>query len=306
MAYVIAQNSGDSTPVPQIILAKLPDAKGDFVRVALYIVCTKDTDSASIAHALRLKNKAEAQRALDYWAGAGLLTQSSHASGSIDNAPSLRPARLNTAEVTTAAMTDPAIAFLVQESQRIWGRIVTQADTNILVSLYINDGLPVDMILMGLAHYGKQGKSARYVETVLLRLAAEGITTGDAMERHIQHETDCAANEARVAEIMSVPAGSFTKSERVLIDNWYSGFGYGDEMVREALGYAGGKNTVRYLNGILRTWYGKGLRTVRDVMAAGAVEMQNVQVTAATSARPDLMQNDLQATPVFKKRRAKE
>ncbi|MFQ8833826.1 MAG: DnaD domain protein, partial [Ruthenibacterium lactatiformans] len=103
----------------------------------------------------------------------------------IDAAPAPR-AHLTTPEVASAAQGDPAIAGLVQECQALMGGVITQADTNILVSMYLSDGMPVDMILLGVAHFAALGKrSARYIERALLGWQREGIDSGEAAERYL-------------------------------------------------------------------------------------------------------------------------
>ncbi|MFQ7002901.1 MAG: hypothetical protein ACLRRT_03915 [Ruthenibacterium lactatiformans] len=46
------------------------------------------------------------------------------------------------------------------------GRRRTQADTNILVSMYLSDGMPVDMILLGVAHFAALGKRSASTSSV--------------------------------------------------------------------------------------------------------------------------------------------
>ena len=170
MAYRLVENKGDSVAVPQLVIAKLPELEDDWLRVALFVVATGETDPARIAAALRLKSPERAQTALVYWKGAGLLESCGEpqARGGIDAAPAPR-AHLTTPEVASAAQGDPAIAGLVQECQALMGGVITQADTNILVSMYLSDGMPVDMILLGVAHFAALGKrSARYIERALL------------------------------------------------------------------------------------------------------------------------------------------
>lgn len=152
MAYRLVENKGDSVAVPQLVIAKLPELEDDWLRVALFVVATGETDPARIAAALRLKSPERAQTALVYWKGAGLLESCGEpqARGGIDAAPAPR-AHLTTPEVASAAQGDPAIAGLVQECQALMGGVITQADTNILVSMYLSDGMPVDMILLGVA-----------------------------------------------------------------------------------------------------------------------------------------------------------
>ena len=70
MAYRLVENKGDSVAVPQLVIAKLPELEDDWLRVALFVVATGETDPARIAAALRLKSPERAQTALVYWKGA--------------------------------------------------------------------------------------------------------------------------------------------------------------------------------------------------------------------------------------------
>ena len=90
----------------------------------------------------------------------------------------------------------------------------------------------------------------------------------------------------------------FTKAEQRLIASWYEEFSYDESMISEAIAYAGEKQSVRYVNGILRTWYSKGYRTVRDVIKDGALTTQNIQPTNP-SAKSVLGKGPRRA-PVFK------
>ncbi len=70
MAYRLAENKGDSVAVPRLVFAKLPELEEDWLRVALYVIDTGETEPARIAAALRLKADEPARRALAYWKGA--------------------------------------------------------------------------------------------------------------------------------------------------------------------------------------------------------------------------------------------
>lgn len=282
MAYRLVENKGDSVAVPQLVIAKLPELEDDWLRVALFVVATGETDPARIAAALRLKSPERAQTALVYWKGAGLLESCGEpqARGGIDAAPAPR-AHLTTPEVASAAQGDPAIAGLVQECQALMGGVITQADTNILVSMYLSDGMPVDMILLGVAHFAALGKrSARYIERALLGWQREGIDSGEAAERYLRLLDQRAAHEKETAKLLGLADAKFTKADSRAIADWYESYGYGPDMIAEAAAYAGEKKSVKYVNGILRAWYTKGYKTVRDVMAESAMGSSNVQATA--------------------------
>ena len=152
MPYRLAQNCGDSIAVPQLLFTKLPGAEDDWVRVALFVIATGETDPARIALALHLKAADKAKEALLFWKGAGLLERVEDAPA--ESAPAtVKRACLTTPEVTNAAKGDCAIASLVQECQQLLGGVMSQADTNIFVSMYLTDGMPVDMILLGVSYF---------------------------------------------------------------------------------------------------------------------------------------------------------
>ncbi len=243
MAYRLVENKGDSVAVPQLVIAKLPELEDDWLRVALFVVATGETDPARIAAALRLKSPERAQTALVYWKGAGLLESCGEpqARGGIDAAPAPR-AHLTTPEVASAAQGDPAIAGLVQECQALMGGVITQADTNILVSMYLSDGMPVDMILLGVAHFAALGKrSARYIERALLGWQREGIDSGEAAERYLRLLDQRAAHEKETAKLLGLADAKFTKADSRAIADWYESYGYGPDMIAEAAAYAGEK-----------------------------------------------------------------
>ncbi|MEG1925483.1 MAG: DnaD domain protein [Ruthenibacterium sp.] len=299
MPYRLSQNCGDSIAVPQLLFTKLPNVEDDWVRVALFVIATGETDPARIALALRLKTPDKAKEALLFWKGAGLLESVEGAPAESAPLVAVRTC-LTTPEVTNAAKGDPAIASLVQECQQLLGGVMSQADTNIFVSMYLSDGMPIDMILLGVSYFASLGKrSARYVERALLGWQRDGIDSGEAVERYLAQLALRGEREKHIAELFRLPDAKFTKAERCAIADWYENFGFDDAMIAEALAYAGEKNNVRYVNGILRAWHTKGYRTVRDVMAQSNATMQNIQVTNPNA--PSVLHGGLKRAPTFQK-----
>ena len=73
MPYKLAEYHGDTLAVPQLVVSHLTQTDGDTIRAALYLLQTGDTDPRTMARALGLSSVEAAKRALQYWAGAGLL-----------------------------------------------------------------------------------------------------------------------------------------------------------------------------------------------------------------------------------------
>ena len=76
-------------------------------------------------------------------------------------------------------------------------------------------------------------------------------------------------------------------------------------MIAEAIAYADEKKNVKYVNGILRAWYTKGYRTVRDVMDESARRAENVRA-AEPAATHNILGGGLRRAPRIPKTPGKE
>lgn len=89
--------------------------------------------------------------------------------------------------------------------------------------------------------------------------------------------------------------GALTRWERGAIARWHEEWGVGREMIEEALLRAGSKNTVRYVDGILRSWRAQGITTVAAARGQGQLSGSNILATERPQAAPPAAtaQNDL-------------
>ncbi len=305
MAYGISKNIEQVTNVPSIVFSCLERTEGEWLRIALYIVNTGNCDEKQIAKALRIKNKDKVKEALLFWKGAGLIDEvfenSEHVgedSESKKQAASNRKVHLNTQQVAKAASENKKISFLLQECQRLLGGVVTQGDCNIFASMYISDAMPIDMILLGVAHFAAKGKrNARYIERALLSWQREGINSGSAAEQYLN---DIIKNEEyvkRVLTVFAVQGMKASKADSALICEWFEVFGYDEAMISEALAHAGDKKTIRYVNGILRRWHSEGYKNLKDLMQATADKMQNISVN--NPGAKSVLSGKIKKAPVF-------
>ena len=179
MGYKLAASNGDTLAVPQLVLTHLTQTDGDTIRAALYILQTHDTDPRTMARALALPSIEAAKRALQYWAGAGLLVRERGAAP----APAAEPARVDLASVAN----DPYVAVLCQEAQSIFGKTLSRSEMQRLVGLYLNDGWQPDVILLCCAEVTRLGRRTIAAVTHLLaRWREDGVETGEDAERWLQ------------------------------------------------------------------------------------------------------------------------
>lgn len=291
MGYRLAAQNGDTVAVPQVVFAHLPRAEGDAVRVALYLLGGGAAEPRTIAHDLGLKSIEAAKRALQYWAGAGLLEKDSAAPAAPEPAP---------AKIDLAALNDPYVAVLCQEAQAALGRALGRSEMLRLVGLYLNDGWQPDVILTCCAEAARQNRpTAAAVCRELQRWREAGVETGEDAERYLKQEALRTQRWAQTAALFGAGADKLTRWERTAITRWYEEWGFDDAMIEEALLHAEAHRTVRYVDGILRAWRAQGLLTVDAVRGKGQLAGSNILSTgarpAAATAKKDLFHADWNA-----------
>lgn len=295
MAYTLAAHNGDTVAVPRLVMTHLARADGDTVRVALYLIGGGAADARTIAHDLGLKSIEAAKRALQYWAGAGLLEKDSAAP-----APEASPRPVP----DLSSLNDPYVAVLCQEAQTALGRALGRSEMLRLVGLYLQDGWQPDVILICCAEVARQGRrTVAAIGRELGRWREAGVETGEDAERFLKQEARRAARCTDTAARFGIEANQLTRWERGAITRWYEEWAFDDAMVDEALLHAESHRTVRYVDGILRSWRAQGLTTVQAVRGKGQLSGANILATtaprpaqpAAASARQDLFHADWNA-----------
>lgn len=184
--------------------------------------------------------------------------------------PMSRPTRPEPGYVIKRLGSDPGLAMLMDEAQRIFGRMLSNAEAGTLVMLMDTDGLPVDVILMLLQYCADNGKGTmRYVEKIGIEWGSEGINTIDLAEAKIRSLTESYSCYNRVATTFGMKnVGSPTKKQLSLANQWVSTWSFSEDMLRlayERCVDSKGEFSMDYINGILKKWYMAGWKNPDDV-----------------------------------------
>ena len=276
MAYKLVEQHGDSTAVPQLVMAHLTRTDGDTVRVALYILQSGETDPKALAKKLGLKSVEAAKRALQYWAGAGLLVKERALPQ-----PEAEPAAATPPEqIDLSTLNDPNVAVICSGAQAALGRALSHSDMKQLVAFYLNDGWPPDILLLCFDEVVRQGyHTVGAVKRELERWQAAGVESGEDAEKYLLQKRAREQWWDRVAALFGLKTEDFTHWERSATAKWREEWHFGADMVEEALLRADASRTVRYVNGILRSWYAQGLTTVDAVRGKGQLTGSNILAT---------------------------
>ncbi len=294
--FKLAENKGDSIPVPQLVFSRLsfPEVDEPRVKVALFLLAGGEGDPRKVASGLHIRQE-DAEKALLYWEGAGLLQRAvAEENTGLPPEPLPRRRHMHTAQANQAVGRDPVLGAMMQELQRIFGGVVNQKEYDIYCTLYCQDGFAADLILMAAMYCAAEQKcGASRVERTLLAWQKAGIDDCAAADSYLRLLAGRETRYQTLSALFGQKKPGFTAAERRMIDSWYEEFGYDDEMVEAARLAAGEKeNEVRYLNGILKKWCAKGYATAAD-MRRGE-EGSNLSVQSgkkSLSAEEDLLQN---------------
>ena len=124
------------------------------------------------------------------------------------------------------------------------------------------------------------------VTHLLARWREDGVETGEDAERWLQRAKQREAWCQDAAAQFGIEPRALTNWERRTIARWHEEMGIGREMIDEALLRANGKNTVRYVDGILRAWRAQGITTIDAARRQGQLEGSNIVMTERPNAQP--------------------
>ncbi len=265
------QNSG----LPAALTARLRDADGVALKTALYILSlNRATSEKEISAALGIPTET-VSRALRFWVSAGLIIETDEKSESVASktvfdepkAVSLREP-LSPERISGILLRNPQIANLMQETQTLLGRPLASNESRLLLEVIEYDGLPADTVLLLVGFCEPRAKSSRAVINNVSRLAEElsneGVTSYEAVCERIRLFELREQREKEVADALELKDKTFSRSEKANIARWYEEYGYDISFVKEAALRAGEKNTVKYIGGILKSWYNNGYKTLKD------------------------------------------
>ena len=271
MNYKLCEINNTGTTIPDIIIKKietLPKSKEEYFRVALFMVSTQIFDTIIISDKLRL-TKLNVEKALSFWEGAGLLIAKKDEMPVIDETKS----NLTTKQVFNYVKSDENVAILLQETQSIFNSTITQPEANILVSLYKNNNLQLDYMLVGLTHFAFEGMKLKSIKSIQKRFKTwldSGIKTVEDIENYIVLCENRKKYYSQISEILHIDENAFTYSEKNKIANWFENYAYQEPIISHSALLSGDKASVAYMNSILKKWYYKGYKNVKDVLSGEA------------------------------------
>jgi len=179
--------------------------------------------------------------------------------------------KLTRGEIGELSAGDENIGWLLQESQSVLGKTLNFVATETITALYSYYGMKPDIILMVLQYCAGMGKTGMpYIEKVASSWYEKEIETHEQAEAEIRRLKQAASDESRIKSAFGIYDRNLVPSEKKFIQTWINDYGFDVPMIVLAFERAvevKGKLSFSYINGILKNWHTKGIRTPGDALS---------------------------------------
>ena len=275
----------------------MPEANGEFVKVYIYLLRTLSTTPVSFSleeMADRLLcTERDILRALKYWArqdilaldfaedkvlrSIALLPPKSKAPASEPSGSSVsrQPAPAQTVPLTPDRVRElkqnEEIVQLLYIAEQYLGKTLSPSEIQKLLFFYDGLGFSTDLIEYLLEYcVSRSHKSIRYMETVALAWAQEGISTvAEAKKNNARYSKDYYS----ILKSLGITNRSPVETEVTLMDTWLKTYGFSMAVIQEACTRTvlqTGQASFQYADKILTGWKKKQVKSLEDIQALDA------------------------------------
>ena len=256
----------------------MPEANATFVKVYLYglrlcYLSGTEADNKKIADALDIL-ETDVLKAFDYWESKGIVRRSADGtvefmdlSADVETQKPRKPS-YKSSDIEDM-MKKSSIKQLVSHAEDIFGKTLSHSETCTLFGFYDWLHLPVEVILMLLEYCASlQKTSMRYAEKVAVSWAEEGIDSIEKAHEFLTTTENREKNTRFFKKLFGLRGGNFTDAEYAHLLQWTEKMGMPPELIKIAADKANavtGRISFPYINGILQSWYKKGIKTTDDL-----------------------------------------
>lgn len=179
-------------------------------------------------------------------------------------------------EVISSSSGSEEFRIIVEESQRIFGKVLTRTDINTLYGLYDYLKLPTEVIILLINFCVDNtrerlgpGKlpSMRTIEKEGYAWYNDEIITLDRAEEYLCKKREYKEKSAYVKRILQINDRGLSSSENKYIWDWLS-MGFDIDAIEKAYDKTvlkTGRLQWKYMNSILESWHSKGLHSTEEI-----------------------------------------
>lgn len=182
----------------------------------------------------------------------------------------------NAAEVSRRSTESPEFQALIEETQRVYGRLLSSTELKTLFGIWDYLALPADVIML-LIHHCADETAARYgagkvpsfraVEKQAYVWVNREIITYDRAEAWLSELAQRDEQKNEIKKALGIVSRELSPTEEKYIDSWLE-MGFGTEALAEAYDRTvvkTGELKWKYMDSIVRSWDSKGLHTLDEI-----------------------------------------
>lgn len=298
MEYIFNLKSwGKMFTVPcSVVDEHIKIADGKFIKVLLCILCNNSNKISSNEIAVQIGEKVELiEDAIIFWQQNNVITIEGTTSSQSKPAPVQEDNSIQNIQITqskieainpnpnsiskkTTVKYSPRdiekivdkssdLKFLMDNAQIILKRTITYTEQSALINLNEYYGFSVGVILMLFDYCQHIGKTnIAYIEAIAKSWFEKDIITHEAVEKEIIRLIDKNSFESKVSQAFGL-SNKLTPKQQQFIEEWKN-LGFNIEMITYAYEKcvdSTNKLSFQYINGILKSWFEKGLKTKEQV-----------------------------------------
>ena len=297
-------NYGNGVVVlPRAAVEKIGDAPQEYFSVLMTLLSLdgalaldRTEASEAVASALGMDTPT-VDLAFEYWRGAGVIsfsakkgktakTEAQKAQPSPQKAEAKAEAaqekksrsaelpRYTTEQISDLLEKRKEAALLIDECQRILGKMFNTHEVNIVLGLIDYLSLDGEYVLTLFAHCAKiDKKSLHYIEKMAFNLYDSGIADTAQLTEYFRFLEKSEELVSKVRSIFGIGTRALSAKEKKILERWSREFDFTFDVIERAYEItvnATNSASLPYANSILESWHSKGYRTIEDVDAAEA------------------------------------
>lgn len=161
-------------------------------------------------------------------------------------------------------------AMLIEECQKILGKMLNVHEINVLVGLVDYLNLDNEYILLLVKHCAENGKKTlHYIERTAFGLYDMGIHNSAELTQELSRREAAASAEGQIRKIFGIGTRKLTSRESIEISSWVNDLHYSMDIIEKAYEItvdATSKPTLHYANTVLERWHSEGLDTLDKII----------------------------------------
>lgn len=208
----------------------------------------------------------EIRNSIQFWRGAGVLSLKGSRKTSTENKKAVRKIEspdYTGKEISEIYEKNSELRSLVDECQKVAGKVFNPFEISKIVGLYDYLKLPPEFILTVWSYCAKKGKTVvHYIEKTCYNLYDENVDTFEKLEEYLREKEEFESESGKIRTLFGIGKRAFTEKEKQLIKSWKD---TPYELIKEAFDITvnnTGKPSLSYAGKILEKWKAENITSV--------------------------------------------